>query len=87
MAASTLGQLAMSVTGVTGYMPFVVGAISFICAVLPSALTSTPQPRPLASAKLDVRLLYRTSPLAVIASVCGRHGQRHVRHAGAGLWL
>ncbi|RUT31148.1 MFS transporter [Arsenicitalea aurantiaca] len=68
MAASTAGQLAMSITGVTGYLPFVVGAISFICAVLPSALTSTPQPRPLSSAKLDVGLLYRTSPVAVIAA-------------------
>lgn len=72
MAASTIGQLAMSVTGVTGYLPFVVGAISFICAILPSAMTSTPQPRPLSSAKLDVLLLYKTSPLAVIASfACG----------------
>jgi MFS family permease len=68
MVSSTLGQLAMSVTGVTGYVPFVVGAISFICAVLPSALTSTPQPRPLKSARLDLGLLYRTSPVAVIAS-------------------
>src|SRR5690606_39017016 len=39
---------------------------------LPTALTSTPQPRPLASAKLDLRLLYRTSPIAVIAAFsCG----------------
>jgi len=68
MTASTLGQLAMSWTGVDGYIPFVIGAISLICAVLPPALTSTPQPRPLASAKLDVFLLYRTSPLAVIAA-------------------
>ena len=72
MAASTIGQLAISVTGVAGYIPFVVGAISFICALLPTAMTSTPQPRPLTSAKLDIMLLYRTSPLAVIASfACG----------------
>lgn len=72
MAASTIGQLAMSVTGVEGYVPFVVGAISFICAVLPTAMTSTPQPRPIQSARLDVMLLYKTSPLAVIASfACG----------------
>jgi MFS family permease len=72
MSASTIGQLAMSVTGTLGYVPFVVGAISFICAVLPTAMTSTPQPRPIASAKLDVMLLYRTSPLAVIAAfACG----------------
>ena len=68
MTASTLGQLSMSVTGVTSAVPFVVGAIAFICAIIPSALTSTPQPRPIASAKLDVFLLYRTSPLAVIAA-------------------
>lgn len=68
MAASTLGQIAMSVTGTAGYVPFVLGAISFICAVLPTALTSSPQPRPLASAKIDVRLLYRTSPVAAIAA-------------------
>lgn len=68
MVASTAGQLAMSVTGVAGYVPFVIGAISFICAVLPSAMTSSPQPRPLQSARLDIRLLYRTSPVAVIAS-------------------
>lgn len=72
MAASTIGQLSMSITGTLGYVPFVVGAISFICAVLPSAMTSTPQPRPIASAKLDVVLLYKTSPLAVIAAfACG----------------
>jgi MFS family permease len=68
MTASTLGQLSMSLTGVTGAVPFVVGAIALICAVIPSALTSTPQPRPIASARLDVFLLYRTSPLAVIAA-------------------
>jgi MFS family permease len=68
MTASTLGQLAMSVTGVSSSIPFIVGAIAFICAILPSAMTSTPQPRPLASAKLDVWLLYKTSPLAVIAA-------------------
>lgn len=72
MAASTIGQLAISVSGTAGYIPFVIGAISFICAVLPTAMTSTPQPRPIASAKLDVWLLYKTSPLAVIAAfACG----------------
>jgi len=72
MASSTLGQIAMSVTGTAGYIPFVVGAISFICAVLPTALTSSPQPKPLSSAKLDIGLLYKTSPVAAIAAFsCG----------------
>ncbi|NMA98551.1 MAG: MFS transporter [Phyllobacteriaceae bacterium] len=70
MSASTLGQLAMSLTGTAGYIPFVVGAISFICAVLPTALTSSPQPRPLTSAKLDLKLLIKTSPVAAVAALC-----------------
>lgn len=68
MAASTVGQMAISITGTAGYIPFVLGAISFICAILPTALTSSPQPQPLQSAKLDVRLLYRTSPAAAVAA-------------------
>ncbi|MDB5614005.1 MAG: transporter [Devosia sp.] len=70
LTASTLGQVAMSVTGTAGYIPFVIGAISFICAVLPTSLTSSPQPRPLASAKLDLGLLIRTSPVAAAAAFC-----------------
>ncbi|HWV21908.1 MAG TPA: MFS transporter [Devosia sp.] len=70
LAASTIGQIAMSITGTAGYLPFVIGAISFICALLPTALTSSPQPRPLASAKLDLPLLIRTSPVAAVAAFC-----------------
>lgn len=72
MAASTLGQMAMSMTGTAGYVPFVIGAISFICALLPTALTSSPQPRPLQTARIDLGLLYRTSPVAAMAAFsCG----------------
>lgn len=70
LAASTIGQIAMSITGTAGYLPFVIGAISFICALLPTALTSSPQPRPLASAKLDLPLLIKTSPVAAVAAFC-----------------
>ena len=68
MTASTLGQLAMSVTGVSTHIPFIVGAIASSAPSCPRRFTSTPQPKPLSSAKLDVFLLYRTSPLAVIAA-------------------
>lgn len=68
LAASTLGQLAMSITGVASYLPFVIGALAFMGAILPTALTSSPQPRPLTSTKIDIGLLYRTSPVAAIAS-------------------
>ncbi|WP_082561024.1 MFS transporter [Devosia sp. Root685] len=70
LTASTVGQIAMSVTGTAGYIPFVIGAIAFICALMPPALTSSPQPRPLASAKLDLPLLIKTSPVAAVAAFC-----------------
>ncbi len=68
MSASTIGQLSMSITGIAGYLPFVIGALAFASALLPTALTTRPQPRPLASSKINLALLYRTSPIAVIAS-------------------
>ena len=70
LTASTVGQIAMSVTGTAGYIPFVIGAIAFICALMPPALTSSPQPRPLASARLDIPLLIKTSPVAAVAAFC-----------------
>lgn len=68
MTASTLGQLAISVTGVAGYVPFVIGAIALVGAIMPVALSTQPQPRPLAKHNLNWPLLYRTSPIAVVTS-------------------
>jgi MFS family permease len=68
MAFSTIGQIAMSITGTKDFVPFVVGAIFFILALLPTALTSKPQPRPLQSARLDLKLLYTRSPVAAISA-------------------
>ena len=67
-AASTLGQLAMSITGTAGYIPFVLGALAFMGAIVPTAVSSTPQPQPLTSAKIDLGLLAKTSPVAAFAA-------------------
>lgn len=66
--ASTAGQMTIAATGVAGYIPFVLAAIAYIGAVLPTAVTRSPQPAPLKSATFDVMFLYRTSPVAVIAA-------------------
>ncbi|WP_127144749.1 MFS transporter [Pelagibacterium montanilacus] len=66
--ATTAGQMAISVTGVAGYIPFVLAAIAYIGAVLPTAITRTPQPVPLQSASFDIGLLFRTSPIAVMTA-------------------
>lgn len=68
LGAATAGQLSLSVSGVEGFVPFVIGAAAFSLAVLPVALSLSPQPRPLLRARLDLGLLYRTSPIAVIAA-------------------
>ncbi len=66
--ASTAGQMTIAATGVAGFLPFVLAAIAYIGAVLPTAVTRTPQPAPLKSASFDIGLIYRTSPIAVIAA-------------------
>ncbi len=66
---STAGQLLIAATGVQGYLPFVIGALGFALAILPTALTLSAQPRPLARARLDLGLLFRTSPVAVVAAL------------------
>ncbi|WP_417580110.1 MFS transporter [Pelagibacterium sp.] len=66
--ASTAGQMIIAVTGVAGYIPFVLAAIAYIAAVLPTAVTRTPQPAPLQTVSLDVRTLFKTSPIAVVAA-------------------
>ena len=66
--ASTAGQMIIAVTGVAGYIPFVLAAIAYIGAVLPTAVTRTPQPAPLQTVTLDIGLLYKTSPIAVVAA-------------------
>ncbi|WP_338607544.1 MFS transporter [Pelagibacterium nitratireducens] len=66
--ASTAGQMVIAVTGVAGFIPFVLAAIAYIAAVLPTAVTRTPQPAPLQTVSLDVVVLYKTSPIAVVAA-------------------
>src|SRR5690606_36061754 len=66
--ASTGGQLVISAIGYAGFLPFVLAAIAYNGAVLPTAISRTPQPQPLNSAGLDLGLLIRTSPVAVVAA-------------------
>ncbi len=68
LAAATAGQLVLAWIGVAGFLAFVVGAVAYSLAVLPTALSLAPQPKPLARARLDLRLLWRTSPIALAAA-------------------
>ncbi|MEX0629004.1 MAG: MFS transporter, partial [Cucumibacter sp.] len=68
LAAATAGQLVLAWVGVAGFMAFVLGAAAYSLAVLPTALSLSPQPRPLVRASLDLGLLWRTSPIALVAA-------------------
>ncbi len=67
LAATTAGQMVLSLGGAGGYLFFVVAAIVYCMALLPTAVLATTTPAPLTSVRLDLRGLWRNSPIAVFA--------------------
>ncbi|MGR3513591.1 MAG: MFS transporter [Paracoccaceae bacterium] len=67
LAASTAGQMILVTGDPAGYLFFVLAAIVYCAALLPTALSAGASPAPLVSAKLDVGMLWRNSPVAVFA--------------------
>lgn len=68
-AGSTAGQLLMVITPPKEYFFFAIGAILYCLALLPTALSTAQHPQPLKTARLDIRALYRNSPVAVVGCV------------------
>jgi MFS family permease len=66
LGATTLGQMLLTLGDPSGYLFFVIGSIIYSLALLPTALSTAAQPVPLARVRLDVRALWRQSPVAVI---------------------
>jgi len=67
LVASTGGQLTLTVGDTAGYFFFVFGAMFYCLALIPTAITSSATPKPLTSVRLNVRALWRNSPIAVFA--------------------
>lgn len=67
LVATTGGQLALTMGSTQGYMMFVIGAIFYCLALVPTAVSSSESPAPLVDVKIDLRLLWRNSPVAVVA--------------------
>ncbi|WP_299679270.1 MFS transporter [uncultured Roseobacter sp.] len=67
LAASTAGQMVIVTGDPSGFLFFVLAAIVYCAALLPTALSASATPAPLVSAKLDIRMLWRNSPVAVFA--------------------
>lgn len=67
LTAVTAGQMSVALGDVSGFLFFVVGAIFYCLALVPTALSTSPTPAPLTSVSLDLPALWRNSPMAVVA--------------------
>lgn len=67
LAATTCGQVVLSLGPISGFEFFVIAAMFYVVAMIPTAVTKTPAPAPLAQVKLDLKRLWRNSPVAVVA--------------------
>ncbi len=67
LAATTAGQMVLTLGDANGYFFFVLAAMVYCLALLPTAISATTTPRPLTQASLNLRALWRNSPIAVFA--------------------
>ncbi|PWW02250.1 putative MFS family arabinose efflux permease [Hoeflea marina] len=69
MAALTVGQYIVPLGDPTTTVLFMVCALIFSLAIVPTALSSAQSPQPLTQVKFDVPGLYRRSPAAVVGTL------------------
>lgn len=67
LTATTAGQMVLTLGDASGYFFFVLAAIVYCLALLPTAISATTTPRPLTKISLNLRGLWRNSPIAFFA--------------------
>jgi len=67
LAATTAGQMVLTVGDANGYFFFVLAAMVYCLALLPTAISATTTPNPLTSVSLNLRGLWKNSPIAFFA--------------------
>lgn len=67
LGASTAGSMMLTIGDPTGFFFFALAAIFYCMALVPTALSSGSTPAPLATVSLNLRALWRNSPVAVFA--------------------
>jgi len=67
LGAATMGQLVLTMGDPSGYIFFVLAAIVYCMALLPTAVSAASSPTPLTTVKLDLPRLWKNSPIAVFA--------------------
>lgn len=68
LGATTLGQMTITVADSAGFTLFVLAAVFYALALVPTALSKAAAPKPLVETGLDLRALFRNSPIALIGS-------------------
>ncbi|MEM1289212.1 MAG: MFS transporter [Pseudomonadota bacterium] len=68
LGGATAGQLVISLGDTTGVFFFMFGAIIYCLALIPTALSTSKSPTPLTSVELDIKALWRNSPVSVVAA-------------------
>lgn len=66
MAAMMIGQFSLPAVGEAAPAAFMLCAIVYALAVIPNALSRAPSPKPLVQARLDLKMIWRNSPAAVV---------------------
>lgn len=69
LMATTAGQMVLSLGNPNGYFFFVLAAMVYCLALLPTALSATLTPQPLTSVSLNLNDLWTNSPIAVFAAL------------------
>jgi MFS family permease len=69
LGATTAGQLLLTTGDPNGFTFFAIAAIFYCLALVPTAISSTKTPAPLVNVKLDLKALWRNSPVAVVGVI------------------
>lgn len=64
-SALTIGQFLLNAADPAGFALFAVGSILTSIALVPVAMTTSVQPQPIQSARIDIKALYALSPVAL----------------------
>lgn len=67
LVATTAGQMVLTLGDPNGFFFFVLAAMVYCLALLPTAISATTTPRPLTQVSLNLRSLWKNSPIAVFA--------------------
>jgi MFS family permease len=67
LAATTAGQMVLTLGDANGFFFFVLAAMVYCLALLPTAISATTTPRPLTRVSLNLRALWKNSPIAFFA--------------------